>query len=129
MAKQKPNKSSTTPSPSNRDASTVSTPKKQMVQSTQQTTSVFDGWIPIAAVLAVTFFAFIQTFQSDFVNWDDDVNILKNKNLAAFTFENLKNIFTSNIMGGYNPLPIFTFAIEKGLYGEVVPVLLRPGIV
>jgi protein O-mannosyl-transferase len=118
MAKQKPNKASITPTSSNRDASTVSTSKKQVAQLTQQTTSVFDGWLPIAVVLAVTFFAFIQTFQSDFVNWDDDLNILKNKNLAAFTFDNLKNIFTSNIMGGYNPLPILTFAIEKGIYGE-----------
>ncbi len=113
MAKQKPFKP-TTPTPS------VSAPKKQgnQAKSAQPTTSVFDGWLPIAIVLAVTFFAFIQTFQSDFVNWDDDVNILKNKNLAAFTFENLKNIFSSNIMGGYNPLPIFTFAIEKALVGE-----------
>ena len=114
MAKQKPNKAINSP------ASTSPNPKKQAAQQSQTTTSAasaFDGWLSIVAVIAVTFFAFIQTFQSDFVNWDDDVNILQNKNLAAFTFENIKNIFTTNIMGGYNPLPIFTFAIEKALVG------------
>ena len=115
MAKQKPFK------PTNNPPKAVHNVKKQPVKQVttgQQTSSIFEGWLPIVAVLAVTFFAFTQTFQSDFVNWDDDVNILKNKNLAAFTFENIKNIFTSNIMGGYNPLPIVTFAIEKALVGE-----------
>ena len=72
MAKQKPPKSSTNP------AAAAQTVKKQAViqaKNAQSTTSIWDGWLPIAAVLAVTFLAFIQTFQSEFVNWDDDVNI------------------------------------------------------
>ena len=115
MAKQKPNKSSTNPIPS------VSNAKKQPISQTKeavQTSSMLDGWLPIVAVLAITFIAFSQTFQSDFVNWDDDVNILDNKNLNGFSIQNIIKIFTSNIMGGYNPLPIFTFAIEKALVGK-----------
>ncbi len=115
MAKQKPSKLSHNPSNA---APNVKKQAAKPVKVTQQVPSKFEGWLPILAVLAVTFFAFIQTFQNDFVNWDDDVNILNNKNLAVFTFENIKNIFTSNIMGGYNPLPIFTFAIEKALVGD-----------
>lgn len=115
MAKQKPNKSSINPTPS------VSNAKKQPISQAKeavQTSSIFDGWLPIVAVLAITFIAFSQTFQSDFVNWDDDVNILDNKNLNGFSIQNIIKIFTSNIMGGYNPLPIFTFAIEKALVGK-----------
>ena len=115
MAKQKPNKSSTNPIPN------VSNAKKQPIsqaKDTVQTASMLDGWLPIVVILAVTFVAFSQTFQSDFVNWDDDVNILDNKNLNGFSFQNIIKIFTSNIMGGYNPLPIFTFAIEKALVGK-----------
>lgn len=115
MAKQKPNKSQNNPVP------TVSNPKKQAIleaKSSSTSSSLFDGWLPIVAILIVTFFAFIQTFQSDFVNWDDDMNILNNKNLNGFTLENIIKIFTSNIMGGYNPLPIFTFAIEKAIVGK-----------
>ncbi|MBL7817243.1 MAG: tetratricopeptide repeat protein [Saprospiraceae bacterium] len=110
MAKQKPNKSSNNP--------ISQTPKKQVVSKPQaQQSSIFEGWLPIIGVLAVTFFAFLPTFQSDFVNWDDDVNILQNRNLNVFTFQNIINIFTTNIMGGYNPLPIVTFAIEKAIVG------------
>jgi protein O-mannosyl-transferase len=114
MAKQKPNKSLNNPAPVPSNV-----PKKAIAepQNGASTPSVFDNWLPIVAVLIVTFFAFLPTFQNDFVNWDDDVNILKNKNLNSFTFQNIVNIFTSNIMGGYNPLPIFTFAIEKALIG------------
>jgi tetratricopeptide (TPR) repeat protein len=115
MAKQKPNKSQNTPIP------TVSSPKKQAVSEAKNSSSssaFLDGWLPIVAILVITFFAFIQTFQSDFVNWDDDMNILDNKNLNGFTLENIIKIFTSNIMGGYNPLPIFTFAIEKAIVGK-----------
>ena len=99
MAKQKPTK------PTNNPPQTLQTVKKQAVtqaKNAQSTTSVWDGWLPIAAVLAVTFFAFIQTFQSDFVNWDDDVNILQNKNLDGFTFSNIIKIFTSNVIVGVN---------------------------
>ncbi len=74
----------------------------------------------LAIVLVVTFIAFIPSLQNEFVNWDDDVNILENVNLDGFTVENVKRIFnpkTGTVIGNYNPLPIFTFAIEKHLFG------------
>lgn len=74
----------------------------------------------LAFVLLVTFIAFIPSLQNDFVNWDDDVNIMENVNLDGFTFENVKRIFhpaTGTVIGNYNPLPIFTFAIEKHFFG------------
>lgn len=74
----------------------------------------------LAFVLVVTFIAFIPSLQNDFVNWDDDVNIMENVNLDGFTMENVKRIFhpsTGTVIGNYNPLPIFTFAIEKHFFG------------
>ena len=74
----------------------------------------------LAFVLIVTFIAFIPSLQNDFVNWDDDVNIMENINLDGFTIENVKRIFhpaTGTVIGNYNPLPIFTFAIEKHFFG------------
>jgi len=50
----------------------------------------------------------------DFVNWDDDVNILENRGVTTF---DLKTIFTETVIGNYNPLPIFTFAIEHAIVG------------
>lgn len=40
-------------------------------------------WILIA-VLAITFLIFSGSINNDFVNWDDDVNILENTNLDGF---------------------------------------------
>lgn len=72
---------------------------------------------PIIAVLVVTALVFANCLSNDFVNWDDPLNLLENRNLDGFTFDNIKNIFTTTIIGNYNPLPIFMFAIEKAIFG------------
>jgi protein O-mannosyl-transferase len=79
---------------------------------------VFPTWLPISVVLFITWIAFFPTLQNDFVNWDDDVNILKNTDLeGSLTFSKCKDIFTHTIMGGYNPFSILTFALEKAVFG------------
>lgn len=74
-------------------------------------------WALGLLALLITFIIFYPTLALQFVNWDDSENLLKNKSLEVFAFqwdwEAVKNIFTSPVMGNYNPLPIFTFAIEK----------------
>ena len=69
------------------------------------------------AILIVTFICFIPALSADFVNWDDDYNILKNENLKAFRWVDIQGIFTSHVIGNYNPLPIVMFAIEKAIFG------------
>ena len=76
-----------------------------------------DLLLPIAIILLGTLFAFWPSLANDFVNWDDDVNILENPNLKAFDWPSIKAIFTDKVIGGYNPLAIFTFAIEKHFFG------------
>jgi len=76
--------------------------------------------VPLLIVLAVTLIVFIPSLSNDFVNWDDDVNIIENVNLEKFNWESIKNIFhpvEGHVIGNYNPLTIFTFAIEKHLVG------------
>lgn len=76
-------------------------------------------WI-LLAVLAITFLVFSGSLTNDFVNWDDDVNILENTNLEGFTAENVGRIFHpkhGRVIGNYNPLPIFTFAVENAIFG------------
>jgi protein O-mannosyl-transferase len=110
MAKQKSNAPKTAPK---------GTPQyKTEKTGNLSNSSILDGNIPIIAVLALTFFAFLPTFQSEFVNWDDDFNIGKNKFIADLTFANISQIFSTTIIGGYNPLSILSFAIERALFGE-----------
>ena len=76
--------------------------------------------IPLLIALAVTLIVFLPSIPNDFVNWDDDVNIIDNENLSELSFENVKRIFnpyTGNVIGNYNPLTILTFAIEKHFVG------------
>src|SRR6185503_4750614 len=68
-------------------------------------------------VLAVTAGAFIPALSAGFVSWDDPAYLLENKQLTTFTWQSIVNIFASGISGNYNPLPIFTFLIEKQFVG------------
>ncbi|HHH49447.1 MAG TPA: hypothetical protein ENK52_00535, partial [Saprospiraceae bacterium] len=73
--------------------------------------------IGIGIILFVTFIAFIPSLSNAFVNWDDDVNLLDNPNLRAFDWPSIKNIFVSDVIGGYTPLTILSFAIERAFVG------------
>ena len=73
--------------------------------------------LPILGILAITFGLFSSTLQYDFVNWDDPLNILENPHLQTFDWESIQGIFSSTVIGNYNPLTILTFAIEKAIFG------------
>jgi protein O-mannosyl-transferase len=68
-------------------------------------------------VLIITLVVFLPSLSIGFVNWDDPQNLLENETLQQFAYQwdwnGVKTIFTSDVIGNYNPLPIFTFAIEK----------------
>lgn len=96
----------------------VSTPKetKQFLPNKSSSTVIYG----IFAVV-ITFIFFANALNNDFVNWDDDRNFYNNdliKNITPDNFwESTKAIFSSNVIGGYNPLTIWTFGIEKIVYG------------
>lgn len=77
----------------------------------------FYFWGFALIILLVTFFVFKHSLTLQFVNWDDPYNLLENETLKIFSYswswKDVKTIFTSDVIGNYNPLPIFTFAIEK----------------
>ncbi len=75
------------------------------------------GWTALLIVLAITFLAFTSSLSNKFVNWDDDVNIVENENTEILDWVHVKAIFTSDVIGNYNPLPILTLAIERHFVG------------
>lgn len=92
---------------------------KKAVTSTQSSPSF--PWIPILAILAITLIVFYPSLQNDFVNWDDDRNFYENDLITSLNAENFwtntRNIFTTTVIGNYNPLTIWTFLIEQKLFG------------
>lgn len=65
------------------------------------------GWLALALIL--TLLALFPSFSAGWVNWDDEVNVLENMPVQNF---DIYKIFTSHVIGNYNPLTIFTFALE-----------------
>ena len=73
------------------------------------------------AALLITFACFYNTTSNEFVNWDDDRNFYENEYITTINQENFwsntKEIFSTNVIGNYNPLSIWTFAVEQRVYG------------
>jgi protein O-mannosyl-transferase len=76
---------------------------------------------PVLIALFVTILGFSSSIKNEFVSWDDDKNIYENQDVLNFDMkkfgESTKRIFTSHVIGNYNPLPILTFALEKHYIG------------
>ncbi|HET9057363.1 MAG TPA: hypothetical protein VFN30_11020 [Chitinophagaceae bacterium] len=82
----------------------------------------FQFWMPALLLLFIIFLTFLPSLSLAFVNWDDAENLLDNDNLKIFAYEwnwkAVKTIFSDDVIGNYNPLPIFTFAIEKYFFAK-----------
>ncbi|MCC6814973.1 MAG: tetratricopeptide repeat protein [Saprospiraceae bacterium] len=74
--------------------------------------------ISIIIVIAITTFVFVPSLNNGFVNWDDDRNVYENKTLEGpLNTKQFTNIFTTPVIGNYNPLSIASFAVEKHFFG------------
>ena len=76
--------------------------------------------LPALIAIVITALVFIPSLNNGFVNWDDDVNILENDNLEVFNAASIQKIFSpteGNVIGNYNPLTIFAFAVIKNAFG------------
>lgn len=75
-------------------------------------------WMHLLVVLSITFLIFTPSIKNGFVNWDDDRNVYENKTLEGpLSKKMVKDIFTTTVIGNYNPLTILSFAVEKHFFG------------
>ncbi|RLD21372.1 MAG: hypothetical protein DRI69_04215 [Bacteroidetes bacterium] len=88
--------------------------KKVRKQSFSMTKADF---LPLLAILGITALLFFRAQGYEFVNWDDDFNISKNPNLRNLDWANIKGIFSTHVIGNYNPLATLSFAIENHFFG------------
>ncbi len=67
----------------------------------------------LAGICILTFFCFHNSLYNQFTNWDDDYNITLNPYIKAFTWDNLKIIFTRNItLNYYHPFTMLSLALN-----------------
>jgi len=74
------------------------------------------GWLPLGLVAAVAL-VFAPALWSEFVLWDDDLNITDNLHYRGFTPAHLRWMFTTLHGGHYQPLTWLTFAADYALWG------------
>lgn len=97
-----------------------SVPKKRVAPKPRSFWRQSNLLVPGLLILLVTAIVLSPSLDNQFVNWDDDVNIMENENLREFSMENIKRIFdpaTGTVIGNYNPLPIFSFLVDKEILG------------
>ena len=75
-------------------------------------------WALAAALCVVTWLVFAGVRHADFVQWDDDINILRNEHLDGLTAENLHWMFTDvQYVRRYMPLGWLGWAVDYQLFG------------
>ena len=71
----------------------------------------------LGSILIFTFLIFSDTLHYQFVNWDDPFYVLNNLEIKNFSFEGFKKIFTTPIIGMYNPITFVVYAFEYKFWG------------
>lgn len=75
-----------------------------------------DREIALALVLAVVA-VFGHTLHNEFVQWDDPINLVDNKNFRGLGWTQLRWMFSTTLMGHYIPVTWLTFGLDYVLWG------------
>jgi protein O-mannosyl-transferase len=62
---------------------------------------------------------FYQVFFFEFVNWDDQVQVVNNSHIKELSWSSLKTFFTSVYAGMYQPLTTLMFAFEYQIFQSI----------
>jgi protein O-mannosyl-transferase len=76
-------------------------------------TELFAVFIILISVFAV----YANTLQNEFTNWDDDDLIVRKIQIRSLDFENIKKIFDYSADGTYQPVRVFSYAIDYHFWG------------
>jgi protein O-mannosyl-transferase len=87
----------------------------------------FDGFVfmrlieqkkySVFLILFITFAVYANTLQNEFTNWDDGPLIVNKKEIRSLDFENIKRIFDYKASGTYQPVRVFSYAIDYHFWG------------
>ena len=74
-------------------------------------------WLFPLICAVVTMAALAPSLQNEFVDWDDDVNLVGNPEYRGLAWSNLRWMFTTTLMGHWVPLTWITFGADYLLWG------------
>lgn len=70
----------------------------------------------LGAILFLTFIVFLPSLDNAFTNWDDPRYLNDNPLIRNLSVQNIKRIFSEVYFGNYQPLHIFSYALEYHFY-------------
>jgi protein O-mannosyl-transferase len=68
-------------------------------------------------ILVLTFAVYANSLGNQFTNWDDNSLIVNKKEIRSLDFENIKKIFDYKAGGTYQPVRVFSYAIDYHFWG------------
>src|SRR2546427_613703 len=74
-------------------------------------------WLLPVLITLVTFVPFLPTLDNQFVNWDDDDNLLNNPHYRGLGWTHLRWMWTTFHVGHYVPLTWMTFGLDYLVWG------------
>lgn len=83
-------------------------------------TPVTPRWASVAACVFLALLVLIAygpVLSADFVRWDDPTLVIDNPRIRGFSAENLAWMFTTPVMGHYQPLTWISYALDWSLWG------------
>jgi tetratricopeptide (TPR) repeat protein len=99
---------------------------KNIKSNAAKSSVILPHWIFLLLLGVLTYFVYSNTFEFDFVYWDDSVNVFENKNIQSLDWVHIKQIFTTDVIGNYNPLTILGFAIQYHFFYDSTTEVLNP---
>lgn len=66
----------------------------------------------ISLILITVFLSYTPVFRADFLNWDDEGQLVNNLAVRSLSPENIREIFTTTPYKTYVPLSILSYALE-----------------
>lgn len=97
---------------SNKKNPVTASPQKESVAAKKKYGDLF--WL--CGILLLTFIVFYPSLNNALTNWDDPHYLNDNPLIRKLSAENIKRIFTEVFFGNYQPLHIFSYAIEYHFY-------------
>src|SRR5438128_1619588 len=74
-------------------------------------------WLLPVLIALVTFVPFLPTLDNQFVNWDDDDNLVENPQYRGLGWTHLRWMWTTSHIGHYAPLTWMTFGLDYLFWG------------
>lgn len=89
---------------------------KTTVKSLEKPVNKWLYFLLISFALILTYIAFFPSLKNEFVSWDDDGYLFKNKYIFDYGWNATKAIFSNIIMGNYHPLTIYVYSMLHHFY-------------